>query len=147
MRIPWRLVVDTNVVLDLFHFKRPGTEPITHLIESGEALCFACLRTLIELQHVIPREHFRLDAEAAQTVFERYCAHTIVVADPEDMVDLPQCKDASDQKFLALAVSVAAEYLLTRDKQLLRLAKRVSKVSALKIMTPEKFIAACGVEA
>lgn len=145
MRIPWRLVIDTNVVLDLFHFKRSGTEPITRMIESGEALCFACLRTLIELQLVIPREHFKLDQDEAQALFDRYSALTLVVPDPEDASELPQCKDASDQKFLALAVSVGAEYLLTRDKQLLRLAKRVSKISPLKIMTPENFIAACGV--
>ena len=144
MRIPLRLVIDTNVVLDLFHFNRPGTQALTDMIASGEALCFTCPRTLEELRHVIPRAHFKLDETGAQALFDRYAAHTLVAGDPLDILPLPLCKDSSDQKFLKLAVSVSADCLITRDKALLKLAKRVRKISHLGIMTPEKFLGQIG---
>ena len=141
LRIPLRLVIDTNVVLDLYHFQRPTVAPITQMIANGEALCFTCPRTLEELRHVLPREHFRLDEAGQAALLDRYTAQSLCARDPESALDLPACKDTSDQKFLQLAASVAADYLLTRDKALLRLAKRVRKKRALTLTTPERFLA------
>ncbi|MEY3200830.1 MAG: hypothetical protein RIR70_380 [Pseudomonadota bacterium] len=141
MLIPQRWVVDTNVVLDLFHFKRSGLEPLLSAIESGEARCYTCPRTLEELRHVIAREHFKLAADAAQALFAQYEATSIIALDPPGYSQLPRCKDTADQKFLELAFSVSADLLITRDKALLKLGKRVGKLCRLKILTPEKALA------
>jgi len=140
MRIAHRLVIDTNVVLDFFHFHRPGLARLVDAIASGGALCFACARTLKELQIVLARPHFGLDEAGVQAMFEGYAARVITVADPPDYAILPRCKDTADQKFIELAYSVSADALLTRDKALLKLAKRVAKVSRMKITTPERFL-------
>lgn len=137
MRIPFRLVIDTNVVLDLFHFDRPSTRALMPLIEQRDALCFACPATVEELGHVITRPEFGRDEAAAAQVISRYRQLALCVTDPPATPVLPQCRDASDQKFLLLAWSVSADLLVTRDKALLKLARRVAKLSRLRIGTPE----------
>jgi predicted nucleic acid-binding protein len=126
----------------LFHFKRPSTAPIGRLLDSGEAVCFACPSTLEELGHVVPREHFGLTAQDALEVVLRYRNLSLCVSEPalNQTLALPQCKDSADQKFLRLAISVGAEYLLTRDKALLKLARRMTRISTLKVTTPERFL-------
>ena len=45
--------------------------------------------------------------------------------DPARTASLPACRDPDDQKFLALAAACGARVLLTKDLELLRLARRV----------------------
>jgi len=47
---------------------------------------------------------------------------------------LPACRDPDDQKFLEAALAAGAAFLLTRDKALLELARRIE---AFRIVTPE----------
>jgi predicted nucleic acid-binding protein len=47
-----------------------------------------------------------------------------VVAPPVSGVRLPVCSDKADQKFLELARDAGAEVLITKDKALLKLARR-----------------------
>lgn len=139
MKIPLRLVIDTNVVLDLLHFKRESVEPIGALIQRGDALCFTCPRTLGELSHVIAREHFHMTPESADALMSAYRALSIETANPPPQPQLPQCRDGADQKFIELAFSIGADYLLTRDKALLKLKKRMDRTTGLKIRLPEAF--------
>jgi predicted nucleic acid-binding protein len=46
------------------------------------------------------------------------------------------CRDPLDQKFLDLAVSVRAGWLITRDRDLLKLARKTRR-QGLLIVTPE----------
>jgi len=52
---------------------------------------------------------------------------------------LPACKDPDDQKFLELAVGAGATHLLTRDRALLKMARRRGISGLLAIVTPEAF--------
>ena len=47
-----RLVLDTNVVMDLFHFAAPPLAPLLAAIESGAVICLANAQTLAELERV-----------------------------------------------------------------------------------------------
>ena len=58
-------------------------------------------------------------------------AHNVTHACP----NLPRCADPDDQIFLELAASVHADFLITRDKAVLALKRRVS---GFKILTPEE---------
>ncbi len=51
---------------------------------------------------------------------------------------LPRCRDTDDQKFLELAARCKAEMLVTRDKQLLRLARHRHKPPPFAIVTAEE---------
>jgi hypothetical protein len=52
------------------------------------------------------------------------------------------CTDPADQKFIDLAVAERAQWLLSRDKALLRLARLAGKRFALRIGTPETWLSA-----
>ena len=70
--LPWRLVLDTNVVLDLLHFLDAGALPIGQAIESHRALCYASQSTLSELSRVLSYPEFQLDAPAQTALMTRY---------------------------------------------------------------------------
>ena len=50
---------------------------------------------------------------------------------------LPICSDPDDQKFLELALQAGAQTLLTKDKALLKLAKKTASKALFAIMTPQ----------
>jgi predicted nucleic acid-binding protein len=52
-------------------------------------------------------------------------------------VRLPVCTDKDDQKFLELARDANADVLITKDKALLKLARRLAKAGMFKVMVPE----------
>jgi len=58
---------------------------------------------------------------------------------------LPLCRDPDDQKFLEAALAARAEFLLTRDRALLELARRAGhaqrRAVPFRILTPEGFAA------
>jgi len=62
-----------------------------------------------------------------------------VVAPAESGVRLPVCTDKDDQKFLELARDASADILITKDKALLKLARRTAKAGMFQIMLPEKW--------
>ena len=86
--------------------------------------------------------HLPLDAEkkaAAMAEFD----NLIKLVAPESLaeqVTLPVCKDKEDQKFMELARDARAEILITKDKALLKLAKRTAKRGLFAIMLPEQWL-------
>jgi putative PIN family toxin of toxin-antitoxin system len=52
--------------------------------------------------------------------------------------DLPKCRDPDDQKFLEAAAAAHADFLITKDAELLALARRNPP---FKIVTPQDFAA------
>ena len=58
-------------------------------------------------------------------------------ATDEIPVKLPVCKDKDDQKFLELSRDVKADVLITKDKALLKLARKTRRDGLFAIMTPE----------
>jgi predicted nucleic acid-binding protein len=57
---------------------------------------------------------------------------------------LPVCRDPNDQKFLELARDCRADYLVTKDRALLELARRKIRRVPFCIVTPQQFGAALG---
>jgi predicted nucleic acid-binding protein len=53
-----------------------------------------------------------------------------------ERAQLPACRDPDDQKFLEAALAARAEFLVTKDRGLLDLARRVAR---FRILTPEGF--------
>jgi putative PIN family toxin of toxin-antitoxin system len=54
---------------------------------------------------------------------------------------LPVCRDPDDQKFLEAALAAGASLLVTKDRALLELARRRSRLP-FRIVTPQDFRAA-----
>jgi putative PIN family toxin of toxin-antitoxin system len=115
-----RLVLDTNVVLDLIHWADAAAEPIRAALAAGRAECLADERTLDELRRVLTYPRFGLTTTMAAEHHARYAAAARCIpagAAPE----LPRCRDPDDQKFLELAARAGADLLVSKDKALLHL--------------------------
>ena len=116
-------VIDTNVVLDLLHFGDPAAAPILRALEDGRIECRVTPATLQELRRVLVYPQLRLAAEVQAKIWARYreLAHCVNAPSPSS---LPRCRDADDQKFLELADAEGASVLVSKDRALLRLARR-----------------------
>lgn len=120
-----RFVLDTNVVLDLFHWANIDAVPLMAALEAGQIACFADERTLDELHRVLDYPQLKLSPEMQVDRYQRYSRLIQPVAAGE-APPLPRCKDRDDQKFLELAARCQANYLVTKDKALLRLKGRTT---------------------
>ncbi len=120
-----RLVLDTNVVLDLYHWANTDAVPIMVALEAGQIECFADERTLDELQRVLTYPQLKMTPEMMVDRYNRY--HNLVQLVPAgEAPPLPRCKDRDDQKFLELAARCGANVLVSNDKALLRLKGRTT---------------------
>jgi len=117
-------VLDTNVVLDLFHFDDVATRLLARALEAGLIRCAASPATLAEWRRVLAYPEFGLDVAAQAAMDARYASCVALHADPGAGYGLPRCRDADDQKFLQLAAACSADALVSKDRALLDLRRR-----------------------
>ena len=128
-----RLVLDTNVLLDLWLFDDPSVRPLRAALEAGRLRALRSADCDAEFEEVIRRAQFGLDEAARYRLLARWsaCSEPIAAVSPAPLA----CSDPDDQKFLDAAFSAGADLLLTRDKALLQLARRAEAVG-LHIRSP-----------
>ncbi|APA85280.1 putative toxin-antitoxin system toxin component, PIN family [Paraburkholderia sprentiae WSM5005] len=145
-----RVVLDSNVWIDILVFDDPHTRPIAAALESGALAALIDARCLAELTYVLDYPQFaqrNVDKAAALAVVARLAQLLEPPAPAESASDarpLPQCKDRDDQKFLELAHSAKADWLVSKDRALLKLAKRIARDFGFRIAQPAPFVAALG---
>ncbi|MCL2829212.1 MAG: putative toxin-antitoxin system toxin component, PIN family [Betaproteobacteria bacterium] len=125
-----RLVLDTNVVLDLFYWRDPALAELSSALEAGRCLCLADAQTMGELERVLELFEGAERRKNTASPREALAAYRALVVledsgeqEAEAMSALPRCRDSDDQKFLELALRSHASYLVTRDRELLRLER------------------------
>lgn len=64
----------------------------------------------------------------------------------EDALPLPKCKDRDDQKFLEFARAVDADWLVSKDRALLKLTRRTERDFRFRIAQLVPLVSACGLE-
>jgi putative PIN family toxin of toxin-antitoxin system len=139
------VVIDTNIVLDLFVFQDPATlvlnQALCAAITEGQPrwLATAAMREelarVLDYPQVLKRMVFY--GRSAAEVLEQFdrLSQTVEVA-PKASVT---CKDPDDQKFIDLAVAHGA-VLLSKDQAVLCMAKRMRGVGVPmvgKVWLPE----------
>lgn len=138
---PPRVVLDTNVVLDLLHFRDPAVAGVEAALAAGLIVALTSEPCLEELRRVLAYPQFALDAAAQAALFSRYASMTErMPLDGTDAAELPRCTDPDDQKFLELAWHGAAYCLVTKDKALLKLARRLARMGSFAIVLPTGFV-------
>ena len=138
--MPLRLVLDTNVWLDWLVFDDAGVAEIKAAVTAARAEIFidaACAGELTSvLGYSLQKKILAPDAQAAHRAECLRIAQMIepTAASPDQ--PLPVCRDKDDQKFLELARACRADFLVTRDLQLLKLARRKVRRAPFGIVTP-----------
>jgi uncharacterized protein len=133
-----RVVLDTNVLLALFVFADSRYVAIRERLSTGNWLALGNARCVAEYEHVLSYPEFGLDETARRAAFDAYAAMVVSVSTiPAAARSLPQCRDADDQKFLELARDGRADWLVTSDKALLKLARRDRLHGLFRILTPD----------
>ena len=123
------LVLDTNIVLDLYVYEDPATVPLREALADAQTTWLATASMRDELARVLtyPQIGKRLisrdlaGAEVLARFDERAC---LVAAAPKAAYT---CKDTDDQKFIDLAVAHRAT-LLSKDAEVLCMAKRLARL-------------------
>jgi len=138
-----RLVLDTNVVLEMLHWQDPRSAALLAALQNGRTSCHTDAACLAELQRVLAYPQIGRDDAAQAALLDRYRSLAIETAvATEALPPLPRCRDADDQKFLELAARCRADLLVTRDRELLRLARNRRQPPPFAIVTPERATAA-----
>ena len=131
-----RVVLDTNVVLDLVAFRDPGVEPLRAAIEAKRVAVVTSVDCLDEFRRVLGYPEFRLDAGRQADAFRWFETRAERAPAPPPQPLLPQCRDADDQKFLDLAWVSRVDFLVTKDRALLDLARRVAELKRFLVSSP-----------
>lgn len=132
-----RVVLDTNACLDLFVFASPRSARLRALLESGALQAVTREDCREEWRRVLRYPVLGLDALrclALEAVYDRL----VVPLPSAGVVDIrvPRCRDPDDQKFLELARDARAVALVTRDAELLVLARRTARAGLFRIVEP-----------
>jgi predicted nucleic acid-binding protein len=126
----WRLVLDTHVWLDWLAFDDPSVAPLKAAVAADRAEIYLDAPCEAELERVLGYPIARRVA-ARELQVTRLAEARRMARRPEreleegERASLPRCSDPDDQKFLELALAARAGVLLTRDRALLQLARRV----------------------
>lgn len=128
-----RAVIDTNVLLDFWVFDDPAVRPLRTALEAGRVTVLRSGDSVDEFTQVIMREKFDLATEARFGILRQWDRLATPV---ERIFGAPvACSDPHDQMFLDLAYSARADWLVTKDKALLKVARRARR-DGLLIMVP-----------
>ena len=135
-------MLDTNVVLSLWVFSDSRFASLQDLVRAGRLIALTSPDCLAEFERVLGYPEFKLAEEKRRRILADYAANARLVAAAAGMavLDLPQCRDGDDQKFLELARDGSADYLVTNDKALLKLARHRRLSGRFRIVTPERFM-------
>ena len=136
------IVLDTNVCLDLFVFHDPRWAPLLAALEAGTVQAVTRADCRDEYLAVLHYRHLPLDESSRPRAQERFDALIRVVAPESRAIRLPVCTDRDDQKFLEVARDIGAGILVTKDKALLKLARRTAREGLFRIMLPEAWVKA-----
>jgi len=140
-----RVVLDSNVWIDILVFDDSATRPIRAALERGDLNAVIDSRCLAELAWVLDYPQFvarAVDKAAALAAVARLATLTQPVAVPLEGAVLPKCKDRDDQKFLELAHAAKADWLVSKDRALLKLSKRTTRDFGFRIAEPAPFSSA-----
>jgi putative PIN family toxin of toxin-antitoxin system len=131
------VVLDTNIVLDLFLFQDPKTARLYEQLRSGQIQWQATAHMRNELERVLTYTHI----SAKLAYYEKTGIHLLAAFDkythviPAPVAKAPYaCKDTDDQPFIDLAVYLASTgphkvYLISKDKAVLCMRKRLEKLA------------------
>ena len=134
-----RIVIDTNVCLDLFLFEDPRCATLMTALKKGSVEAITGTDCRNEWLRVLDYPSLPLDDTLKASCITAFDAHITCLTPPTGSTPLPVCNDADDQKFLEIARDAGANMLITKDKALLKLARKTRQAGLFTICKPENW--------
>ena len=140
---PARVVLDTNIVLDLWLYKDAATPALLAALENKLVHWLATQVMRDELERVLAYTHIvkrlAFSQLTAQDILAQFDAHAQLM--PVAAKALYVCKDGDDQKFIDLAAEYQTQ-LISKDKAVLTMRNRMAR---LGVAVSKVFIACTAV--
>lgn len=137
---PPAIVIDTQVVMDWLVFRDARVQTLAAAVTSGAVRWLVAPAMRDEIRHVLGRgvaAAYSPDLPFIEAQFDAL-AQPAEAPPPQPLAGRMVCRDPDDQKFIDLALSSGARWLVSRDKAVLALAKR-ARARGLAIVTPERW--------
>ncbi len=126
---PARVVLDTNIVLDLWLYKDAATPALLAALENKSVHWLATQVMRDELERVLAYTHIvkrlAFSQLTAQDILAQFDAHVQLM--PVAAKALYVCKDGDDQKFIDLAAQHKTQ-LISKDKAVLTMRNRMARL-------------------
>ena len=116
-----RLVLDTNVILDLLVFQDPAAEVVRMALDAKLVDAVRSEASMLELIDVIQRPTFRLNQEEQSIILQAWESSTRLLENAAIEPAPFTCRDQDDQVFLDMAYSLRPALLLSKDLRVLEL--------------------------
>lgn len=136
LRLAPAVVLDTNVVMDWLVFRDPACAAWAQRFGEGDVRWLVSTAMREELAHVLGRgvaRDWRPCLKEVWGAWERYAL--TVEGQPASGPGRIRCTDVDDQKFIDLALAHRVRWLVSRDKALLKLRRRLWPLG-LEVLTP-----------
>lgn len=134
------VVPDTNVCLDLFVFRDPAIRKFYDAIKADMFHLITRKDCREEWLRVLEYPKLNLKgAEKERSKLEFDECIELIEPEKRDYHLLPVCSDKDDQKFMELAFDAGAGVLITKDKALLKLARKNTRNGFFRIITPDQW--------
>jgi putative PIN family toxin of toxin-antitoxin system len=123
------VVLDTNIVLDLWLYQDPATPALQEALTRRSVQWVATQVMRDELERVLAYTHIAkrlaVGERTAHDILQQFDAHAqlMPIASKAQFV----CKDADDQKFIDLAAAHQAQ-LISKDKAVLTMRNRMARL-------------------
>jgi uncharacterized protein len=145
-----RAVFDCNVLIQATTKSRNTASACFRLVENKIIELFVTENTLLELEDVLNRdyikERFRFTDEVIKDFLSKVRKLAVVLKSVPKVFSLP--RDVDDEEYINLAVKCGADYIVTRDNDLLYLMTDYNveskefrqKTHPLRIVEPLEFL-------
>ena len=116
-----RLVLDTNVILDLLVFQDPAAEVIQTVLDAKLVDAVRTEASMLELMDVIQRPNFKLSKEQQQIILKQWESSSRLLENSAIEPAPFTCRDLDDQVFINMAYSIRPALVLSKDLRVLEL--------------------------
>ena len=138
-------ILDTNIWLDWFVFEQTADSPVAQLqrhIEQDAGEVHRVLMTQAmwdEWVDVLARPQFAIEPERQAQILAQTRALVTLLADVPPPFERIRCTDRDDQVFIDAALVHRVDWLISKDRHLLRLRNR-ARQWGVRVVSPQDWL-------
>ena len=132
-----RIVADTNIFISGIFWVGNFSSQVIELWRRGKIELVTSLPIVEEIVRNLRGFKIRMNEESVKE-WEQIILENAILVEPLEKIEAIK-DDPTDNKFLEASIAGNAEYIITRDRHLLKLKEH----NGIKIMTPEEFLKIC----